>query len=255
MEKDNKKNNVETKKKESVVKNNNVETKKDNTKFSKVEPKNLKKEDKKEAKANKEQKALKKSNMLGIWISGIVLILVLLLVVAALIILPQSPKKSVEGMLNCLKNGDFTGVSKYLNYEEVLNQVNLSEDNQMSQEMQVLFFNKLSWKILNVNEEKDIAKVEVEIVNKDFKTIISNYMQKALQSAFSGGNLSDEEQTNYLMDELKSESIPTVTTTSTLEVVKKDGEWKITSNEDLLNALLPGYEDAINSINSIVSAE
>lgn len=255
MEKENN-NKKEVKKEEVKVTQNakkteNKDKKKEEPKFSKVETKNLKKEDKKKDKKEKVKKEKNKNSKVGFWVSGIVLIIILLVVVAALIILPTSPEKSVEGMLNCLKNGDFAGVSKYVDSNEFLNDAEDLNNSTISQDMQVLFFDKMSWKVLKTTKENDTAKVEVEIVNKDFKTIISNYMKKAFQSALTGGNVSDEEQKNYLMDELKNENISTVTANATLEAKKVNDEWKVVVNDSLISALLPGFEDAINSMESL----
>ena len=38
-----------------------------------------------------------------------------------------------------------------------------------------------------------------------------------------------------------------------MQLVKQDGEWKIQADENLINALLPGLQEAINSLNSIIN--
>ena len=231
-------------------------------KFSKVSGKDLKKEtdmnhienkkEKKQSKAKKEKKE-KGSKKVGYWVGGIVLLLVVLAIVTALLLLPATPEKSVEGMLNSLKNGDFESVNKYINYEEIVNESEMLQNSEMDQETQSLLFNKLSWKILNISKEENTASVEVEITNKDFNQIITNYTQEALRIAFSGESFTQEEQNNKLKEQLKKEEIGTKTVTTKIQLVKQDREWKVQPDENLVNALLPGLQEAINSLNAIIN--
>ena len=250
----------ETKKVEEVK-----ETKKEKVeepKFSKVSGKDLKKEtemshieNKKEKKQDKEKKESKEkgNKKVGYWVGGIVLLIVVLVIVTALLLLPATPEKSVEGMLNSLKNADFESVNKYVNYEEIVNESEMLQNSEMDEETQSLLFDKLAWKILNISKEENTASVEVEITNKDFDQIISNYTQEALRIAFSGESFTQEEQNNKLKEQLKNEEIGTKTVTTTIQLVKQDNEWKIQADESLVNALLPGLQEAINSLNSIIN--
>lgn len=235
-------------------------------KFNKVESKDLKKEkgmnhidNKKEKKEKKQKNKIKKegtekgNKKVGYWVGGVVLLLVVLAIVTALILLPATPEKSVEGMLNSLKNADFESVNKYVNYEEIVNESETLQNSEMDAETQSLLFDKLSWKILNISKEENTANVEVEITNKDFNQIITNYKQEALKIAFSGESFTQEEQNNKLKEQLKNEEIGTKTVTTTIQLVKQDKEWKVQADESLVNALLPGLQEAINSLNKIIN--
>ncbi len=235
-------------------------------KFNKVESKDLKKEkgmnhidNKKEKKEKKQKNKIKKegtekgNKKVGYWVGGVVLLLVVLAIVTALLLLPATPEKSVEGMLNSLKNADFESVNKYVNYEEIVNESETLQNSEMDAETQSLLFDKLSWKILNISKEENTANVEVEITNKDFNQIITNYKQEALKIAFSGESFTQEEQNNKLKEQLKNEEIGTKTVTTTIQLVKQDKEWKVQADESLVNALLPGLQEAINSLNKIIN--
>ena len=235
-------------------------------KFNKVESKDLKKEkgmnhidNKKEKKEKKQKNKIKKegtekgNKKVGYWVGGVVLLLVVLAIVTALLLLPATPEKSVEGMLNSLKNADFESVNKYVNYEEIVNESETLQNSEMDAETQSSLFDKLSWKILNISKEENTANVEVEITNKDFNQIITNYKQEALKIAFSGESFTQEEQNNKLKEQLKNEEIGTKTVTTTIQLVKQDKEWKVQADESLVNALLPGLQEAINSLNKIIN--
>lgn len=175
-----------------------------------------------------------------IMIGVVVAVVVIIAIVACVCLMKDSPKKSVETMLSDLKSGDYSR-------QAVLSE--LLEEDEFNEEAKKLLFDKLGWKVLNVKEEGDTATVEVEITNKDFKTIISNYMQKALKLAFSGENVSEEEITNYLIEELKNDEIETVTSNQSIMVEKKDGKWEVAEDNDFANILLPGFNDAVNAFN------
>ena len=252
--------NVNQTKKEEVKKEEVKKEKVEEPKFSKVSGKDLKKESemnqidnkKQNKKQNKNEKE-KSNKKIGYWVGGIVLLVIVLAIVTALLLLPTTPEKTVEGMLNSLKNADFTGINKYVNYNEIVNESDMLQNSEMDEETQSLLFNKLTWKILNIAKEENTASVEVEITNKDFDKIISNYTQEALRIAFSGESFTEEEQRNQLKEQLKNEEIGTKTVTTTIQLIKQDGEWKVQADESLVNALLPGLQEAINSLNAIIN--
>ena len=169
----------------------------------------------------------------------------------AFIVLPSSPEKTVEGLFNSLKTGDFQAVNKYVTNLEELDGINEIDGNEIEKEGKQLLFNKLEWKIVNLSKEDNVAKVEVEITNKDFKTIMTNFMKKVVKVAMAGEAINEEKQEQYLLEELKNDSIQTVTEKRELELEKQDGKWKVKVNEDVIMSLLPGLEDAISSLETM----
>lgn len=225
-----------------------VEDKKVTTEVKKEEKKaNDKKatETKKEEKAKttnkkdekKQEKDGKKKN--NAVIIGIVIVVIALVVaLAGKFLIPESPRKVLENTLNELKVGA---------YDQNMLSGLLEGEDDFNKEAQKLLFEKLEWKIIEVKEEGDTATAQVEITNKDFKTIIGNYMQKALKAAFSGQNVNEAEMTNYLMEELRNEEIQTVTNNQSIVLQKQDGKWKVAEEENFVNAVLPGLYEAISA--------
>lgn len=231
----------------------------DEPKFKKASTETIKVEAKKETskkdnkaeknkKENKEKKQKGKSKV-GYWIGGILLLIIALAIVMAFIVLQNSPEKTIDGLFNCLKTGDIQGASKYVtNLEEVQDVT----DDDIPEEGKQLLFNKFEWKIVNVTKEKDVAKVEVEITNKDFETIITNFMKKVVKVAMSGEAISEDKQEQYLVEELKNDSIQTVTEKMEIELEKQDRKWKAKVNEDIMMSLLPGLEEGMNYIELMI---
>lgn len=206
-----------------------------------VKKENKKQEVSKDTKKKFEKaKGEKKKTNNGVMIALAIVVVVLIAALVCVFLMEDSPKKSVETMLRDLKSGNYS--------QGIL--ANLLEEENFDQETQKLLFEKLEWKIQNVKEEGDRATVEVEITNKDFKTIINNYMQKILKVAFSGQEVNEEEMTNYLIEELNNDEIQTVTSNQSIVLEKKDGKWEVTEENDFVSILLPGFNEAISAFNN-----
>ena len=208
--------------------------------------KQIKKEEKVEKvkETKKEEKTKTKKNT---WIGKTIVVITVLGIAALLtfmIVTSSDPKKSVDGFLTNLKAGDFEKAQEFMSGEA------LFKDEEYDIETQRLFFDKISWKVTKITKENDNATAEVEITTKDFKTVISSYMQKVLKLALSGGNITVEENKNYLMEELKNDQVKTITQTKTIQLVKEDDKWKVVSNDELLNTLLPGFQEFVDSFNN-----
>ena len=240
----------ENKKEEKKLEKNEKvkqETKKEEPKFKQVDKKEAKKVEKKEK--NKKEKNGKKSPVIPTVIVVVVVLLIAILL-TVMIVTSSAPKKSLEALLTNLKSGDFTKAQEYVSGDLDLGTVNSNE------EAQKLLFNKLNWKINKVTEkDENNATVEVEITTKDFQTIINNYMKKALDAVretITGGgsteSFSSADFEKYFIEELKNENIQTTTITTTVNAVKEDNKWKIVSDDALYNALLPGLQEAVNTL-------
>ena len=226
------------------------ENKKEEPKFKKVDKKETTKIEKQVKKEkSKKDKIGKKSPVIPTVIVVVVVLLIAILL-TVMIVTSSAPKKSLEALLTNLKAGDFTKAQEYVSGDLDLGTVNSNE------EAQKLLFDKLNWKINKVTEkDENNATVEVEITTKDFQTIINNYMKKALDAVretITGGgsteSFSSADFEKYFIEELKNENIQTTTITTTVNAVKEDNKWKIVSDDALYNAVLPGLQEAVNTL-------
>lgn len=226
------------------------ENKKEEPKFKKVDKKETTKIEKQVKKEkSKKDKTGKKSPVIPTVIVVVVVLLIAILL-TVMIVTSSAPKKSLEALLTNLKAGDFTKAQEYVSGDLDLGTVNSNE------EAQKLLFDKLNWKINKVTEkDENNATVEVEITTKDFQTIINNYMKKALDAVretITGGgsteSFSSADFEKYFIEELKNENIQTTTITTTVNAVKEDNKWKIVSDDALYNAVLPGLQEAVNTL-------
>ena len=202
----------------------------------------------------------------------IVAVIILIATATYYVMLKQEQAKveqNIETIFNALKAGDTDTQNKYLAYdkmfentedtEESTEETILEEDNTQFNEL----FRKLDYKIISTSANFKKATVVVEITNKDCGTIFKNYFTKALQLAFVSAfsdEYSEEELDSqlqqYLIEQVESEDIQTITNTISLDMEKENGEWKITTDTNVLvNAVLPGFIDKINETQSALSEE
>ncbi|MGN1297697.1 MAG: hypothetical protein ACI4VH_04655 [Clostridia bacterium] len=233
----------ETKETENKKEDKKVETKPVDTKKTE----NKKEEKKKfEVKTNQTKKT---TNKKAPWAATVITVLAVLVVVALLtymIVTSSDPKKTVDGFLTNLKAGDFAKAQEFVSGSE-----ELLSDEDFDDETKALLFDKLSWKVTKVTKEENEATVEIEVTNKDFDTIISNCMKKLLEDfkvILNGGSV-EQNMDKYFTEELKNEQVETTTVTKTIQLVKEDKTWKVVSNDELIDALLPGLQEAINEVN------
>lgn len=198
------------------------------------EKKEMKKEVTTEVK--KDEKKTNRSVFIGIAVVAVAIIAI----IAIFMMTQETPQKVVEKTLTELKQGAYA--------EQMLSGILQGEDD-FNVEAQKLLFEKLEWKVLNVTQEGKTATVEVEITNKDFKTIMGNCMQKAFKAALTGKISNQEDMTNYILEELRNEEIQPVTTNQSIKVEKQDGKWKVVEGEEFVNCVLPGLYEAVNAFN------
>ena len=170
----------------------------------------------------------------------IIIVVVLIAIIAYVLFLADSPKKPIDKMFQEIVRGDYN--------QDILSGM-LNEEN-LDKEAQKLLFEKLQWKFLSTKQEGDKATVEVQITNKDFKTIIENYMKKVINVAVTGQDLDNNQLMNYLVDELKNEEIQTVKVQESITVEKKDGKWQIAEDTNIEKIILPGFYEAIQQYNN-----
>lgn len=241
----------EVKKEETPKVENKVQEKEKKVEVKKVEEnkktENIEKAQKTEKKQDNKKgaKETKKKSKSALWIIIAVLIIAIIAVMAGVILFSSSPKENLNEVLTALKTGDYKNAESY---KELISSSGILEENDFNQEAQKLFFDKLEWNMKDEKIEGDKATIELEIKNKDFKTIIKNYMQKAIKIAFSGQEVSEEQMTNYLLEELRNEEIELVTVNQTVTMNKKDGKWEVEDAEALVYAILPGLSEAMDSI-------
>ncbi len=221
-------------KKEVVVEKKNEqlkpEKKKESKKIEKIENKKEK---------NKKEKGRKR----GILARIVAIILVLAFVIGIISLAIPKPVRMLEEMFKELKAGNFEKVEQYVDYTELSNVSEL--ETKENADKQKLLYDNLEWSIKKIEKGKDEVKVETEVTNKNFKTIIQNYTKKVIQNLFTSQDISMEDIEKYLEEELKNDKVDKITTTKVLTIKKQEGKWKVLVDDNLKEALYPGLQEAL----------
>ncbi len=199
-----------------------------------------------------------------------VLVIVLLVLVACgayFIILKVQEKKAlstIDSMFVALKSGDEEAIKKYINIEDENDEANSEEKNDAEESimddeaMTKAMVQNISYEVVSKDTKLNNCTVQLNISNKNFKTIFTNYISQAFSLALSSafGGMTEEAMSakleQYLIDQYNSDDVETVTTQVAMTVKKENGEWTISCDDnEMLNALLPGYTEAISSLNSV----
>lgn len=98
-----------------------------------------------------------------------------------------------------------------------------------------------------ISEDKKTAVVKTKVTAVDFNVLFSDVMSDIFSQAFSkafqgelkeGEDISDEEATNMIIDSVKKaldkDNVKTATNEIDIKLEKKDSEWKIVDEEDVV---------------------
>ena len=199
-----------------------------------------------------------KNKALKIILCIVVLVIVIAVIIFGIIKLTaKNPTDSVTYFIEYLKSGDLNGAKEYTN-ESSLEMLGIDSETE-DIEMVKLFFKNVNLNIVEVTKDSNQAIVKVEITNRDLKTIMQNYMQKALELAMSSINSSNttEDMESQLQEFFKSQfestQIENVTTSVDIVLIKVDGDWKIVLDENLRDAILPGLTEISNLYTTMAS--
>ena len=162
-------------------------------------------------------------------------------------LIKSSAIKEVDKIFSAIKSGDEETLKQYVNEE------NSEDTDSENKEMEKVMLSNLNYEILSADVKSKDCIVKLKVSNKNLKEVFSNYMQKAVSLAFSQafGKISEEEMNTqmkqYFQEQYSSDSVETVSNEITVTMTKKDGKWNMNIDEEqLVNAILPGYKDVSN---------
>lgn len=169
-------------------------------------------------------------------------------------LIKSSAIKEVDKIFSAIKSGDEETLKQYVNEENSEDSDSENkEENSENKEMEKVMLSNLNYEILSADVKSKDCIVKLKVSNKNLKEVFSNYMQKAVSLAFSQafGKISEEEMNaqmkQYFQEQYSSDSVETISNEITVTMTKKDGKWNMSTDEEqLVNAILPGYKEISN---------
>lgn len=186
-------------------------------------------------------------------ILSIVILLVVVLCIIFVVKNQHSSIKQVEGTVNdglkLLKENKIDEVNNYLNYSELIATIDdilLNEQVMKEYELDKYFFSNLNWKVNKIDIDGNEAFVTIEITNKDFEEILTNWMKELISQIENGNTIDDAICIQKLKDCSSDSNVSLKTVTGTI-MLKNNNGWSIVVNTDLRDVIFPGI-DKIDSI-------
>lgn len=115
-----------------------------------------------------------------------------------------------------------------------------------------------------ISEDKKTAVVKTKVTAVDFNVLFSDVMSDIFSQAFSkafqgelkeGEDISDEEATNMIIDSVKKalekDNVKTATNEIDIKLEKKDSEWKIVDEEDVVLQMFNLDANALKDLTDI----
>lgn len=173
--------------------------------------------------------------------------------------------KAVDEVFVSLKSGDVNQLKKYINLsdsESISDEVTDGDEEDDDNKTALIMLKNLNYEVVDTDIGFKNCTITLNVSNKDIKTVFSKYISNlfslAISSAF--GQITEEELNQKaeetLEKEYNSDEVETVTNPLTLNLVKENGKWNVDFDKtELLNAVLPGYTEVIESLSSISIGE
>lgn len=152
----------------------------------------------------------------------------------------------INQAFSALKTTNINEVNKYTNYNKIISGLDESILNQEEvSEIEKNLFNTMEWSIEKIKEEDNNTVAIIEVTNKDFKMIITEWLQKIVNRKTNGEDISNEAGLRVLENILENNNYGTQTV---IKKIKINKDSKIEVNDDLINLLYSGIESVSNAL-------
>jgi len=152
----------------------------------------------------------------------------------------------INQAFSALKTTNINEVNKYTNYNKIISGLDESILNQEEvSEIEKNLFNTMEWSIEEIKEEDNNTVAIIEVTNKDFKMIITEWLQKIVNRKTNGEDISNEAGLRVLENILENNNYGTQTV---IKKIKINKDSKIEVNDDLINLLYSGIESVSNAL-------
>lgn len=90
-------------------------------------------------------------------------------------------EKTIDSCFTSLKSSDIEQANKYINYDELVSsfdEIIIENREEEISNIEKELFKSIEWNIENIEIENDKATVVVEVTNKNFKDVITKWMEQ-----------------------------------------------------------------------------
>lgn len=156
--------------------------------------------------------------------------------------------QTIDNAFTYLKNQDKENIKRYFEYNTLISGLDdmILEGN--NSELEQELFKNISWTIENIEFKGNEAVVIVEMSNKNFKEILTEWMKELINEKSNGYAITND----LILKKLKEITEQEKSTKSVIKKVileKKENSWKINVNDDFINLIYPGIDSVAEVLN------
>lgn len=175
----------------------------------------------------------------------------------------QDPKKLIQHELSLLKSADFASLEEYISYQDIFPAEDT--DKTIPDDIKSIFtdfFKNFSYKIKDVEEAKDSAKVTVQLTTLNGKQLAKEYSRRALvkqiQNSATPSNVEFSLEDCYLLlgNVLTDNNLETVTFDYTVELTcNSENIWSVVHPGDVKSALTDNFAAYVSDADLFTPSE
>lgn len=162
----------------------------------------------------------------------------------------KAPEIAINNTMQALKNYDIEKINSYLEYNQLLSSLDemLINENIDTKTVEKKLFESLEWNVENIEIDGEKATAVVEVNNKDFIEVVTDWMKKIVNERNKGTEVTDGVSLKKLEETLEeTETMENVIKKISLE--KIENTWKIKIDGEFTNLVFPGLDSVINVLN------
>ena len=190
----------------------------------------------------------KKTNKVLVIVAILIILAIIIGIVVFFIGNNKTPEEKLEETIDScftsLKSSNIEKANKYINYDELVSSFDeliIENREEEISNIEKELFKSIEWNIENIEIENDKATAVIEVTNKNFKDIITKWMEQMYTVQESDQNISDEIALKELEEVLINEN-ETKTEIKRITLNQIDANWKIEVNESLRDLMYPGID-------------
>lgn len=176
----------------------------------------------------------------------IALIVLVIAIISTIVVLIynnnlQKPEDTINAAFTALKNYNIGEVNKYVDYEQVIYSLDEILIDEKNENVERELFNFIEWKIDKVEINGDNATAIVELTNKDFIKVITNWMKVIVAEKDKGKKITNQSSLKQL-EKVLTDIKETKTEINKIKLQKEDNMWKIVVTDEFRSLIYPGVD-------------
>ncbi len=161
----------------------------------------------------------------------------------------EEPERIMNETLIALKELNKEKVNQYLDYDKLISSLDeMILENPDDTELEEELFKNMTWSIEDVDIEDNEATLIIEMTNKDFKTVLTEWMRKIVTEKETQNQITNEIALKDLKEAISDETIEEKTVLKKVKMEKSDEGWEIIVDENLRDLVFPGIDSIISAI-------